>query len=182
MLVDPHKTFDGLLVHEANRAALRSVKRAVSHGTRRPGPLLLVGPGASGKTHVMHAAANHVLTQDPDRRVQLVSAASFTMDFADDVRAGRMHAFRARFAHCMTLLVDAVEDMERWTRAEDELDRAMQAVIHRGGTVVLTMSDASDEHVARMTARVERFERGEVLLWRAPIELPVTEMSIELRV
>lgn len=181
MLVDPHKTFDGLLVHEANRSALRSVKRAVSHGSRRPGPLLIVGPTSSGKSHLMHAAANHVSAHDPARRLMLISAESFTIELADDVRAGRMHAFRAHFAHDMTLLVDAVDGMERWTVAEDELERAMHAVISRGGNVVLTMSDESAEHVARVTSRIERFERGEVLRWRARIDVPATTGAHALR-
>lgn len=182
MLVDPHKTFDALLVHEANRGTLRAVKRAVSHGSRRPGPLLLVGPGSTGKTHLMHAAANHVLLHDPARRVQLLSGESFTRDLMDDIRKRGLHVFRSRFSISMTLLVDAVEDLERWSVAEDELERTMHAVISRGGNVVLTMSDDSDEHVARMTSRIETFERGEVLQWRrAPIDLRVTAMSRVLR-
>jgi chromosomal replication initiator protein len=95
MLVDPHQTFDGLLVHEANRVVLRSVKRAVSHGSCRPGPLLVVGPASSGKTHLMHAAANHVLARDRARRLLLVTAESFMNELADDVRAG----CGTRFAH-----------------------------------------------------------------------------------
>jgi hypothetical protein len=92
------------------------------------------------------------------------------------------HAFRARFAQDVTLLVDAVDDMEGWTLAEDELERAMHAVVSRGGNVVLTMSDHSDEHVARMRARIERFQRGQVLVWRrAPLVLRASAMSRELR-
>jgi chromosomal replication initiator protein len=178
MLVDPGRTFESLLVHDANRATLRAIRRAGSRAI----PLLVVGPAASGKTHLLHAVANDVIARDPGRRLQLITAEWFTTNFVEEIRNGRMREFRARFAQAGTWLIDALEHMEKWDTSEGELERSIRECLENGGSVVLTMSDANTEHVARVARRIHAFEGGRVLRWRrAPIRIRVAAMQRVLR-
>lgn len=182
MLVDPHRTFESLLVSVPNRIAFRAVKRAIGDASTRPNPLLVIGPPASGKTHLLHAAANTLLARKQPRSVRLLTAETFTNRFLGDIREGRMPAFRAHMRRSSVLLVDALEDTEDRPATMDELGATVRAVIERRGTVILTLGETTRGHVRELTRHMESYERGLVVRWHAaPMAIRISAMQRVLR-
>ena len=93
-------TFDTFVVGNNNKFA-HAASLAVAE---TPGivynPLFLHGGVGLGKTHLMHAIANHILSSNPDMKVLYVTSEYFTNELIETLRAGDptgMTKFREKY-------------------------------------------------------------------------------------
>ncbi|MCI9307807.1 MAG: ATP-binding protein, partial [Lachnospiraceae bacterium] len=105
-------TFDTFVVGNNNKFA-HAASLAVAE---TPGivynPLFLHGGVGLGKTHLMHAIANHILNINSNMKVLYVTSEYFTNELIETLRAGDptgMTKFREKYRNIDVLLIDDVQ-------------------------------------------------------------------------
>ena len=113
--LNPDYTFDQFVVGPHNKLAWA----ASEHVTQNPGntlynPLYLYGGAGLGKTHLMQAIGNRLLSEHPDLKVVYVSSDVFTNELIAAIRNGQsnsslMNLFRDKYRNADVFLIDDIQ-------------------------------------------------------------------------
>ena len=69
-------------------------------------PLFIYGGAGLGKTHLMHAIGNQILTDNPTARIKYVSSENFVNDYVNATRKNQMESFENTYRNLDLLLLD----------------------------------------------------------------------------
>jgi chromosomal replication initiation ATPase DnaA len=175
---DAALTFDALRATQQNDVALKAAHEVVQHPGARYNPLVVVGPSEAGKSHLVHAIANALKERNAGTfRVACTSSAEFVDELIAAVQQGTLERWRAKYRSCDAFVLDGLDALADKELTQDELFHLFNALIQRGAQLVfssrhepsalgtlaarvrsrleggLVVHVASDEHVARPTAR-----------------------------
>ena len=154
----PHRRLADVVVNDANRDAYRHVV-----GGQR-GISLLVGPEASGKTHLLLGLAQRAAEDSP---VLFVSGDALTLDLVSGVQEQRLEAVRERFRAPELLIVDQLECLAGRAGSQNELTAALTDHARAGGRVVLASRHAPDA-LSRMRPAFRRALESARCFWLRP--------------
>lgn len=165
---------DGLVESAANRMVLEAVRAVVAEPGERYNPLVLVGAGAVGKTHLLHALGNAL--GERGGPVACLSAAEFTGELIEAIDRDAVAAWRARYRRATAFLLDDVHLIADKDRTQEELFVLFNVLIGAGRQLVFT-SVAPLAALTGVEARLRsRLEGGLV------VELPAPDAAVRERV
>ena len=160
--VSADKTFDNFVVGACNQFA-HATALAVSDspGVSQYNPLFIYGSTGLGKTHLLHAIGNKILTRQPGAHILYVTAEQFTNDLIDALRYRRMPDFRNRYRVRPTvLLMDDVQFVSGKDRTQEELFHTFEWLKERNRQIVFT-SDVLPRDIKMFEPRLRtRCESG----------------------
>ena len=135
----PH-TFDTFVVGPGNALA-REASLAVARGRALgAGPLCLVGPSGTGKSHLARAVV-HEAKRAGAQRALYTSAEAFTSELMLSIRGQSTASFRRRFRReCDLLVLEDVQFLEGKAATQLELFHTLEHLRLVGARVVLTAS------------------------------------------
>jgi chromosomal replication initiator protein len=167
-------TFDNLIEGSANRMA----RAASLHVANIPGalynPLFIYGGVGLGKTHLMHAIGNQLLSQKPLAKVLYIHAEQFVSDVVRAYQRKTFDEFKNRYHNLDLLLIDDVQFFANKERTQEEFFNAFEALLARKSHIVMT-SDTYPKGLANIHERlVSRFDAGLTVALEPP--------ELELRV
>lgn len=118
--LDPSMTFRCFIMGEGNRFA-RTSALEVAKGTNNDyNPLYIYCHMGLGKTHLLHAIGNYIISQDPSPRIRYLSSETFTADFVNFSRNRKINDFRERYCELDVLLFDDVHLLDNRKRTQEE--------------------------------------------------------------
>jgi chromosomal replication initiator protein len=165
---------EGLVESAANRMVLEAVRAVVAEPGERYNPLVLVGAGAVGKTHLLHALGNAL--GERGGPVACLSAAEFTGELIEAIDRDAIAAWRARYRRATAFLLDDVHLIADKDRTQEELFVLFNVLIGAGRQLVFT-SVAPLAGLTGVEARLRsRLEGGLV------VELPAPDAAVRERV
>ncbi|MGA2320334.1 MAG: chromosomal replication initiator protein DnaA [Solirubrobacteraceae bacterium] len=157
---NPKLTFDQFVIGDSNRLAHAAALTVAEMPAQAYNPLFICGPPGVGKTHLMSAIANFLLSHSPGLSVLASTGESFTNEFLGALGGGQTEDFKARFRDLDVLLMDDVQFLERKTKTEEEFFHTFNALHDSGRQIVLT-SDRPPRDLQALEDRLrERFEAG----------------------
>jgi chromosomal replication initiator protein len=167
-------TFDNLIEGSANRMA----RAASLHVANMPGtlynPLFIYGGVGLGKTHLMHAIGNQLLSQKPLAKVLYIHAEQFVSDVVRAYQRKTFDEFKNRYHNLDLLLIDDVQFFANKERTQEEFFNAFEALLARKSHIVMT-SDTYPKGLTNIHERlVSRFDAGLTVALEPP--------ELELRV
>jgi chromosomal replication initiator protein len=166
--INPRYTFSNFIVGSANRlahAASLSVAERPGHAYN---PLFLYGGVGLGKTHLMHAIGNQVMTKFPRKRVVYATSEKFTNEFITSIQQGKIDEFRARYRRIDLLLIDDIQFIADKERTQEEFFHTFNA-IHEDGKQIVLSSDRPPKAILTLEERLRsRFEWGLIADLTAP--------------
>ncbi|MBN2452293.1 MAG: chromosomal replication initiator protein DnaA [Lentisphaeria bacterium] len=159
-LLNRRFSFLTFVVGDNNRFA-HAACLAVSHA---PGtvynPLFIHSPTGLGKTHLLQATAQELLSRVPHSRVELTSSEEFSNAYIEALKGNALGQFRGHYRNVDLLLIDDVHFFTGKERFQEEFFHTFNALYHGHKQIVLT-SDRPPHEIGGLEKRlVSRFEWG----------------------
>lgn len=166
--------FGNLIEGSANRMA----RAASLHVANMPGglynPLFIYGGVGLGKTHLMHAIGNQLLSQKPNAKALYIHAEQFVSDVVRSYQRKTFDDFKNRYHNLDLLLIDDVQFFANKERTQEEFFNAFEALLTKKSHIVMT-SDTYPKGLANIHERlISRFDAGLAVALEPP--------ELELRV
>ena len=158
--LNPRYTFDTFVVGEGNRLACAAAKLAAEMPGNKYNPLFIYGGTGLGKTHLMHAIGNYVLSQNPHAQVIYVTSERFTNELITAIQMGKPDDFRNKYRGVDVLMVDDIQFIADKERTQDEFFHTFN-VLHDSGKQIILTADKPPKGIAMLKERLaSRFEGG----------------------
>ncbi len=177
-VLNPNYSFDRFIVGSSNQFA-HAASTAVA---RKPGesynPLFIYGGVGLGKTHLINAIGNYVLSATSNMaRVCCISAEHFTNQVINSIKSNKMEEFRNRYRFgCDVLLIDDIQFIAGKESTQEEFFHTFNTLYESKKQIVLT-SDKSPKEMSYLEERLRsRFEWGLI----TDIQPPETETRIAI--
>jgi chromosomal replication initiator protein len=137
--VDPHKCFHNFIIGPSNNIA-HALSLAVAKDPGKTYPALYIyGNSGLGKTHLIHAIANHVQNRNPSTRVCMTSANRFMNEMVDSIKANKQFEFRRKYTEKTDLLIiDDIHELKNKTTTQEMFFHIFNELIERGKQLVFT--------------------------------------------
>lgn len=155
--------FDTFVVGSNNQLAHAASKAVSESPAMRYNPLFIYGGTGLGKTHLMQAIGNFVLSDGNDRNVFYGSAEVFMNELIQSIQQGTTSAFRNKYRNTDILLIDDVQFLAFKEGTQEEFFHTFNALYDNQKQIVLT-SDRQPNDIPTLEERlVSRFGWGLVV-------------------
>lgn len=169
-------TFDSFVVGPANKFAYSAAKAVAKDPGVAFNPLFIYGESGLGKTHLMHAIANEIATQNPNRKVLYTTSENFLNEFVASITQKTSVKFRLRYRNVDVLMIDDIQFLKSRTQLQEEFFHIFNELKAQNKQIVLT-SDRPPKEITPLEDRLRtRFEGGMTV----DIQPPSTETKIAI--
>ncbi len=158
-------TFENF-VEGGNNQFARAAALAVSNapGKTTFNPLVIYGGVGLGKTHLIQAVGNAILTNNgANSKIFYVSSEKFTVEFIDSIKHNRAPEFSLNYRNVDVLLVDDIQFFTNKERTQEEFFHTFNTLHQNEKQIVLT-SDRPPKELKGIEERlISRFQWGLVV-------------------
>ncbi len=153
-------TFDNFVIGSGSKLAHAAAVAVSENPGRAYNPLFIHGGVGLGKTHLMHAIGNAVLTLHPGTNVCYVTAEQFMNDLIWSIQKNRTYQFKNQYRNVDVLLVDDVAFLAGKESTQEEFFHTFNALYNDKKQIVLT-SDREPQEIPTLEERLRsRFDWG----------------------
>ncbi len=153
--------FDNFIEGDCNRLA-RSAGFAVA---QKPGitsfnPLMFYGGVGLGKTHLVQAIGNEIISADSTKKIIYVASEKFTNQFIDALRNNNLQDFINYYKEVDVLILDDVQFLREKEKTQEIFFHIFNH-LHQGGKQIIMTSDCPPKDLKGLQERlVSRFKWG----------------------
>ena len=176
MVLSPDYSFDNFITGPNNQMAhAASVAVANQPGTAY-NPLFIHGGVGLGKTHLLQAVCQKILSNNPLTNILYVSCDAFMNQFIECVSRGQMNEFRHRYRHVDILVIDDIHFLSSKDRSQEEFFHTFNELYQSNRQIIIS-SDAAPTEIPNLEERlVSRFKWGLV----TPVQKPGFETRVAI--
>ena len=158
--LNPKYTFDTFVVGNNNRFAHAA---AIAVGDK-PGesynPLFLYGGVGLGKTHLMQAIGNRILSNNRLAKILYVTSEKFTNQLINAIKDNKNEVFRNKYRTIDVLLIDDIQFIAGKERVQEEFFHTFNALYEDKKQIIIS-SDKPPRDIPFLEDRLKsRFEWG----------------------
>jgi chromosomal replication initiator protein len=173
---NPKNTFESFVVGSNNNFAYAASLAVAQAPGKAYNPLFLYGGVGLGKTHLLHAVGQHVVSNKKGARVAYVSSEKFTNEFIDALQNNQLAKFRKKYRQTDVLLIDDIQFLSGKERIQEEFFHTFNALHEAHKQIVLTCDRPANEIHGLEQRLVSRFEWGLV----TDLQPPDVEMRLAI--
>jgi chromosomal replication initiator protein len=161
-------TFDNFIVGSGSELAHAACQAVAAQPGTKYNPLFLYGGVGIGKTHLIQAVGNAVLTANPKARVVYVSTEQFVQEFVDALRFKKNTDFAGFYRGADVLIVDDVQFLAGKEKIQEEFFHTFNA-LHQANKQIIISSDKPPRDIPTLEERLRsRFVWGMSIDMQAP--------------
>jgi len=131
-------TFETFVEGKSNQLARAASTQVVENPGQAYNPLFIYGGVGLGKTHLMHAIGNALLTQRPDARVLYLHSERFVADMIRALQHNVINEFKQHYRGLDALLIDDIQFFAKKERSQEEFFHTFNALLEGQHQVVMT--------------------------------------------
>ena len=169
-------TFDTFVEGKSNELARAAATQVADNAGRTYNPLLLYGGVGLGKTHLMQAVGNELLSRNPSAKVLYLHSQRFVQDMVKALQTGTMQDFMKFYRSVDALLIDDIQFFAKKMRSQEEFFHVFNALLERGHQMVLT----SDKYPREIDGLEERLKSRFVYGLTVEVEAPDLETRVAI--
>ena len=173
---NPKNTFEAFVVGNNNNFAYAAALAVAQAPGKSYNPLFLYGGVGLGKTHLLHAIGQHVVSNRKGARVSFVSSEKFTNEYIDGIQNNQLVKFRKKYRQTDVLLIDDIQFLAGKERIQEEFFHTFNALHESHKQIVLTCDRPASEIQGLEHRLVSRFEWGLV----TDLQPPDVEMRLAI--
>lgn len=174
--LNPKYTFDTFVCGGSNQFAHAASQAVANNPATNYNPLFIYGGVGLGKTHLLTAIGNHVLSQNSKARICYYTSEKFMNEMINCIRYKKMDEFRDKFRRMDVLLIDDIQFMAGKEATQEEFFHTFNSLYESHKQIVVT-SDKFPKDIPQLEERLRsRFEWGLI----ADIQPPDTETKVAI--
>mgnify|MGYP001367341939 FL=1 len=182
-LVSPKKsnlitgfTFGSFVEGKSNHIAL-AASRQIGEGLKNSyNPLFIYGGVGLGKTHLMHAVGNQLLTKDSSKKIAYVHSERFVSDMVKSLQLGAISEFKQYYRSLDALLIDDIQFFAKKEQSQEELFHTFNSLLERGSQMILTC----DRYPKEIDGLEDRLKSR--LGWGLPVVIEPPELETRVAI
>ena len=162
LILSPDFAFEQFVEGPNNDMAFAAAQAVADLPAEAYNPLFIHGGVGLGKTHLLKAVCQRILSRQPDFQIVYVTCENFTNQFLEHVRGGDMKAFRGYYRDADMLVVDDIHFLSDKERSQEEFFHTFNE-LHQSKKQIVLSSDAPPAEIPGLTERLtSRFNWGVV--------------------
>jgi chromosomal replication initiator protein len=174
--INPALTFDSFVTGKANQLARAAAIQVANNPGISYNPLFLYGGVGLGKTHLIHAIGNQVLSENASVRIRYIHAEQYVRDVVTAYQRKGFDDFKRYYHSLDLLLIDDIQFFGGKSRTQEEFFYAFEALIAAKKQIIIT-SDTYPKEITGMDDRlISRFDSGLTVA----VEPPELEMRVAI--
>ena len=158
--LNPRNTFESFVVGPNNQIAHAASLAVAQSPAKTYNPLFIYGGVGLGKTHLMQAIGQYIVSRSRTTRVMYLSSELFINEFIDAIQHNNLVKFRKRYRQADLLLIDDIHFLGGKERSQEEFFHTFNTLFDGHKQIVLS-SDRPASEISNLEHRlVSRFEWG----------------------
>jgi chromosomal replication initiator protein len=174
--LNPAFTFESFVEGKSNQLARAAASQVGENPGTSYNPLFIYGGVGLGKTHLMQAVGNAMLTRNPRARVAYVHSERFVGDMVRGLQHNKISEFKRSYRSLDALLIDDIQFFAGKERSQEEFFHTFNALLEGQRQIVLTCDRYPKEVVGLEERLKSRFGWGLTVA----IEPPELETSVAI--
>ena len=131
-------TLDNFIIGSNNDVAVAAAKSIVDAPGTRYNPFFLYGGPGLGKTHLVQAIGNELLTRNPRLKILYTPISDFYSDFVDSVRNGKGKDFNRKFQNLDCLIIDDFQFIVNKEKSQEEFFNIFNSLYQLNKQIIVT--------------------------------------------
>ncbi len=158
--LDQRYNFDNFVEGKSNQLARATALQVARKPGQAYNPLLLYGGTGLGKTHLLHAAGNLLLQENPAARILYVRSEEFIREMIQALRQDKMDQFKRLYRSVDALLIDDIQFFAGKDRTQEEFFHTFNA-LYDGKQQIIMTCDRYPKELEKLEPRLKsRFGWG----------------------
>lgn len=160
-LINKSYSFETFIEGSNNQFAKSAAESVASDpGNTAFNPLIIYGGVGLGKTHLIHAIGNRILSESPSAKVVLVTSEKFTLDFVSGLRKNKTIEFAKQYRSADVLLIDDIQFFRGKEQTQEQFFHTFNELHQSGRQVVMTADRYPAEMKGLQDRLLSRFQSG----------------------
>ena len=185
--LNPRYTFSSFIVGSSNDLAYTACQAVSANPGVKYNPLFLYGGVGLGKTHLMQAVGNEIVSNNPAAKVLYISSETFVKEFLESIRF-KKKGFSDKYRNVDVLIIDDMQFIAGKEKTQEEFFHTFNA-LHQSNKQIIISSDKPPRSIPTLTERLRsRFEWGMAIDIQMPdfetrcaiVEAKAAQSNIEL--
>ncbi len=158
--LNPKYTFDSYIIGSFNEVAHAAALAITKNLGKLYNPLFIYGGVGLGKTHLLQAMGNKILTDNPKAKVHYLTSEKFTTEFVNSIQNKDTYSFKEKYRKYDFLIIDDIQFFANKLKVQEEFFHIFNTLYDRDSQVVFS-SDKSPKYITGLEERLRsRFEGG----------------------
>ena len=142
---DQELTFESFVVGEANQLACQAARMVSDTPLNFCNPLLICGGIGQGKTHLMHAIGNRIISRNPQTKIRYTTSEAFTNEYIQALQSNAVMDFRKMHRKVDILLIEDLQHFFGKSHLQREFFHTIVALLKKRIQVVITLNQSPVE-------------------------------------
>jgi chromosomal replication initiator protein len=131
-------TFENFVEGKSNQLARAAAQQVAQNPGGAYNPLFIYGGVGLGKTHLMHAVGNALLSREGNARVVYLHSERFVADMVKALQLNQINDFKRYYRSVDALLIDDIQFFAGKERSQEEFFHTFNALLEGGQQMILT--------------------------------------------